>query len=735
MKKKKELKNVRFNILYALVALFVFGVIIYRVYFLTTSKTVDGINLQEFASNRTTRKEVLTSKRGTIFDVKGNALAQNVSSYTLIAYTRESRTTNPNNPQHVVDIDKTAEELSTIINMDKENIASIIRNGFEKNLYQVEFGNKARNLSELKKDEIKKLGLPGIDFIETQQRYYPYGNFLSYTIGYARKKNVIKEDGSETEDIVGEMGIELYKNDELTGENGYTLYQKDRTGYKIAGTKEVVVNAIDGKDVYLTVDSTIQLFVEQAVNDMLVNTKADFIDIMMADAKTGAVLASYSYPSFDPNKRDMTSYLDMNVSSPFEPGSTMKIFSYLAAMETGVYNGQETYKSGIFTAKDGTKIGDWDRNGWGYITYDQGFALSSNTAVMNLTSKYMSADILRNFYKKLGFGQKTGIELPNEANGKISFKYETEVLNAAFGQGILTTPIQNIKALTAISNNGVLLKPYIIDKIVDSDTGEVVYQAEKTELDRVIKQENVNKIRELMRSVINGNSSNSTGYYYFMDGYDFIGKTGTAQVASENGKGYTDETISGLAGMFPGNDPQVIFYMAIKNQSSGYKERKALVQSIVKNVSKYLEIYDESKINTVQLEEIKVDSYTNKNVSDVKTTLNNYGINVVVVGTGEKVVDQYPTKGSKINKIDKVILITNGDLLMPNLTGFSMKDIEVLSKLLNLKVETKGNGYVTAQSIPPGTKIERGYNLVLEFTTYVPPAPEPVVENPNPPPE
>ena len=354
---------------------------------------------------------------------------------------------------------------------------------------------------------------------------------------------------------------------------------------------------------------------------------------------------------------------------------------------------------------------------------------------MNLTSKYMSADILRNFYKKLGFGQKTGIELPNEANGKISFKYETEVLNAAFGQGILTTPIQNIKALTAISNNGVLLKPYIIDKIVDSDTGEIVYQAEKTELDRVIKQENVNKIRELMRSVINGNSSNSTGYYYFMDGYDFIGKTGTAQVASENGKGYTDETISGLAGMFPGNDPQVIFYMAIKNQSSGYKERKALVQSIVKNVSKYLEIYDESKINTVQLEEIKVDSYTNKNVNDVKTTLNNYGINVVVVGTGEKVVDQYPTKGSKINKIDKVILITNGDLLMPNLTGFSMKDIEVLSKLLNLKVETKGNGYVTAQSIPPGTKIERGYNLVLEFTTYVPPAPEPVVENPNPPPE
>ena len=116
------------------------------------------------------------------------------------------------------------------------------------------------------------------------------------------------------------------------------------------------------------------------------------------------------------------------------------------------------------------------------------------------------------------------------------------------------------------------MKPYIIDRIVDPDTGKVIYQAEKTELDRVLKQESVNKIKELMRSVINGNCSNSSGYYYYMDGYDFIGKTGTAQVASENGKGYTDETISGLAGMFPGNDPQVIFYMAIKNQSSGYKE-------------------------------------------------------------------------------------------------------------------------------------------------------------------
>ena len=137
----------------------------------------------------------------------------------------------------------------------------------------------------------------------------------------------------------------------------------------------------------------------------------------------------------------------------------------MGAMETGKYNGEELYKSGIYVARDGTEIGDWKREGWGYITYDQGFARSSNTAVMNLTTKYMNATYLKNYYKKLGFGSKTGIDLPNETAGKLNFRYETEVLNASFGQGILTTPIQNVKALTSIANDGILLKPYIIQKI------------------------------------------------------------------------------------------------------------------------------------------------------------------------------------------------------------------------------------------------------------------------------
>ena len=703
-KQKNELKNIKFSRLYIFIGLFIFGLIIYRIYILSNSDIVEGVNLQKLANNRITRQETLYSKRGTIYDVNGEALAQNVASYTLIAYLSPKRTGSSKTPKHVVDKEHTAEELSKVLDMDKDRILKYL----EKDAYQVELGPKAKNLTELKKDEIVALQLPGIDFIETQQRNYPYGRFASYVVGYARKKEVTNDDGETVEDIVGEMGIESFYDKELTGTNGYTLYQKDRNGYKIPGTKEVVVEAVDGHDIYLTINSSVQLFVEDAIDNLSNKCKTDFISVVLADAKTGAILASGTSPSFDPNVKDIKSYLNLNVSVPFEPGSTMKIFSYMAAMEAGVYNGSEKYKSGIFTAKDGTQIGDWKRQGWGNITYDAGFALSSNTAVMNLISKYMSAETLRNYYKKLGFGSKTGIELPNEASGKLAFKYETEILNAGFGQGITTTPIQNVKALTSISNNGVLLKPYIIDKIVDHDTGEVLYKGEKTELERVASVKTVTKIKELMRSVITGTSATSTGYYYYMDGYDFIGKTGTAQVPKENGRGYSDSlVVRGLAGMFPGDDPQVILYMAIKSESCASKDIATFVQSIVKNSSKYLEIYDETKAETQKLEEYTLESYTNKKVSSVTSVLKSNQVKYVVLGDGDTIVKQYPLEGEKVNKIDRVFLLTNSaNIKMPNIIGYSSKDFYSFINFVKVPYTVDGVGYVTSQSIKENTVLD-----------------------------
>ena len=703
--KRKVTNNIKINAFVILGALLFFIVIIIRISYLSLSTEVDGINLQDFANKRTTKTEVLYAKRGSIYDVNGNVLAQNVSSYTVIAYLSESRTTNPEKPQHVVDKEYTAKKLSEILDMDYDKVLSYLS---KENVYQTEFGNKGRGLTELTKEKIEQLNLPGIDFIETQKRNYPYGRFLSYTLGYAKVSSTENEDGT--------LGIEAKFDKELSGTDGYNYYQKDRNGYKIAGTKELTEKAVDGNDIYLTIDATIQLFVEQAINKAMDKYDADWITLMMADAKTGAILASATYPSFDPNIRDITNYLDYNVSYAFEPGSTMKIYSYMAAMENGVYNGSEKYKSGVYVTSDGTEIGDWNRNGWGNITYDQGFALSSNVGVINLIKKHMNADILKDYYKKLGFGSKTNIELANEVSGKISFKYETEVFNAGFGQGITTTPIQNIKSLTSISNDGILLQPYIIDKIVDQDTGDIIYSGKKTELGRVASIETVTKIKDLMESVVNGNSSTSTGYYYYMDGYDIIAKTGTAQIAKESGKGYySNQIIRGFAGMFPKDEPAVIMYVAAKNPSST-KLMSQIVKEVIKNTSNYLNIYDGTKEEVKSLKQYKLNSYINKNVSEAEKELKNNKMNVVVIGDGNKIIDQYPKANVTIDELDKVFLITNSnDKKMPNLIGYSKSEVLVLEKLLNLNIEYSGDGYVYDQNIKEGTVLKESDTIKLKL--------------------
>ena len=326
--KKKSTNTIKLNAFVILGAILFFIVIIARISYLSLSKNVDEINLQEFAKKRTTKTDVLYAKRGSIYDVNENVLAQNVSSYTVIAYLDPSRTTNPENPKHVVDKEYTAKKLSEILDMDYDKTLAYLS---KENVYQTELGNKAKGISELTKEKIEELKLPGIDFIETQKRNYPYGRFLSYTLGYAKLRTEENENGKPEEKIVGELGIEAKFDKELSGTDGYNYYQKDRNGYKIAGTKELTEPAKDGNNIYLTIDASIQLFVEQAISKALDKYDADWMTIMVANAKTGAILASSTYPTFDPNLRDMTNYLDYNISYAYEPGSTMKMESLMEA--------------------------------------------------------------------------------------------------------------------------------------------------------------------------------------------------------------------------------------------------------------------------------------------------------------------------------------------------------------------------------------------------------------------
>ena len=708
MKRKKKTRNsIKYSKLFIFSSLFLFVVMIGRVIELSTSKTIDGVNLQELASKRTSKTEILKAKRGTIYSSDNEALALNVSSYKLIAYLDPKRTENKDNPQHVIDKEKTAEALAPILSMEKDEVLKYLN---KEGVYQTEFGSHGKGLSELDKKKIEDLNLPGLDFIESYKRYYPKGQFLSYTLGYA------KASSDDEDDISGEMGIEKYYDKILKGKDGYVTYQKDLKGYKIADTKELREDAIEGKDIYLTVDSNIQFFIEQALNKAKEEFGYEWFTMVVADAKTGAILGLASYPSFDPNLRNMTNYLDLTVASAYEPGSTMKTFTYMAAMENGVYNGSETYKSGTYETADGTVIGDWNRNGWGMISYDKGYALSSNVGVINLIKNHMNSAMLRQYFRKLGFGSKTGISLPNEVAGTMNFKYETEIYNAGFGQGITTTPMQNIQALTPLTSDGMLLEPYIVKKIVNPTTNEVVMKGKKNEIERVASTTTVEKMIQLMDDTVNGIGNTGSGYR--IDSHELIGKTGTAQIAAENGRGYLNgknDIISSFAGIYPKSNPQIIIYASVKRPSNGsQKPISNAVKEVVLNTGKYLGT--EKQASTDQVIEYKLPSFINKNLEKVKTTLTNNGMNYQIIGNGTKVVKQYPAFKTTVTNKDKIYLITNdNNYVIPNVVGLSSKEAKSLLEILGVKVKLEGSGYVKSQSISENTPITDGMEIVLSL--------------------
>lgn len=696
-------KNATAKIFTLIFFLFIF-VLILRLGYLCLTGKVDGINLKSFANKRNTKKETLYALRGNIYDVNGDVLAQTINSYTIIAYLDESRSKDSKVPLHVVNKEDTAEKLATVLDMSKEQILERLN----KKAYQVEFGSKGKGLTELQKEAIENLNLSGIDFITTHKRYYPNNNFLSYIIGYT--------SSDENGNMKGLMGIEKQYDEKMTGTNGFVKYQKDLNGYKFPNSNEIRKEKIDGNDVYLTIDSNVQMSLETAINKAQNESSANWIVAVVADAKTGKILGSATSPSFNPNTKDIKNYLNPLVSYTYEPGSVMKTYSYMAALENNPtwdpYN--TNCETGPYEIGDDT-VRDWNKTGWGLIPYSRGYTLSSNTCVANMIKNYLSKQKLMDYYKKLGFGQKTNIDLPNEYTGKVKFKYDVEVVNAGFGQGITTTPIQQIKALTAISNNGVILNPYIVSKTVNSSTKEVTYKAAVKEGEKVASTETINKIKDLMYRVVNSDSSETTGSKYKMDGYDLIGKTGTAQIANPRTGKYYDgkyDYITSFSGMYPKDDPKVILYVAFQ-RSYNSNVLPQTVQTIVRDTAKYLGIFEEAPEINKEVTTYKLGSYKNKTTESVKQSLDALGASYVIFGDGNKVISQYPNKNSKVSTKDKVFIFTNGTITMPDLTNYSVKEADVVLSKLGIKHIINASGYIGYQSVSAGTVINSDTKVTL----------------------
>lgn len=674
MKKRVTIKISKFIIL---VVAFLFVAIICKLSYVVLSDKVDGINLKDKSASISTVKKTLYADRGNIYDINGEELASTVNSYTVIAYLNSNKT-------NVSDKEKTAKELAPILNMTEEKLIELLN----KKLYQVELRPGGYGITEVVKARIEKLELPGIDFIKnSKKRYYNKSTFASYIVGYAK----VLDDGK----ISGELGIEGYYDDILSGTNGYTKYLKyTSSNYKIPNTNEDTKKAKDGSDIYLTIDSSIQLIAEKAVSSMKEKFNTDWAVFTVMDAKTGAIVASATNPNFNPNDTNtIKEYMNPLLSYQYEPGSVMKVFSFASSMEEGKYDGEETFKSGSYTLDDGTVIRDSERKGWGTISFDEGFARSSNVAATTLALR-LGVDKLSEYYNNLGFGKKTGIELSNEAIGDIEMVYQSELATASFGQGVSVTAIQMLQALSAMTNDGTVIKPYIVDKVVDQN-GNITYQGERQVVKKVYSTNTVNKMHEIMKKVIDINK------YWQVNNVSIMGKTGTAQIASPKG-GYltgTYDYIKSFAGIFPADDPKYIVYVAGKKPETNIGSWAKVITTAIEEIASYAKL-TESKSDADPSKIITLDNYISKYLDTTLEELKNKKIDVIILGNGKYIINQYPLKNKTLLSGEKLFLLTNDkEIKMENLKGWSLSEVKTYCNLIGLKLEYNGYGYVINQSI------------------------------------
>jgi penicillin-binding protein 2B len=712
MIKKQQYMNVGAVMLFVIFSL-LFFILLYRYFSIEITGEVGGQPLAAKALQKHSREGILEAARGTIFDRNGEIVAEDTASYSLIAILDKKMTTNPKKPQHVVNPERTAKKLAEYIHMSESKIYEKLT---KKGQFQVEFGKEGRDISFETKKKIEELKLPGITFVRDSKRFYPNGIFASHLVGYADR--VEQTDGSYKS--VGKMGIEKTLNSYLTGYNGKINYESDLWGYLLPDDKPKVTPAQDGKDVYLTIDKKIQTFLEDAMDKVDREYKPKKIIVIVADPKTGNILAMGQRPTFHPKTKEgiEKSWHNEAVETSFEPGSTMKVFTLSAAVQENVFNPNELYKSGTYKVTPTSKaIHDWNYSGWGSIPFLEGVQRSSNVAFARIANEKLGFDRFHDYLTKFGFDRPTGIQLPDEATGKILFHYPIEKATTAFGQGTAITPIQQIQAATAVANNGKMMKPTIIEKIVNHDTGEIEKKFNPEVVSSPISADTAKKVRDILETVVT--SPKGTGSRYKIEGYSVAGKTGTAQIPDPTG-GYltgAKNYIFSFIGMAPKNDPKLIVYVAVQqpevdDYTKGSIPVSEVFDPVMKNSLQYLNIQPSKQEKAIAN---KLPNLSGKSAQTVVKNLSEKGFESVVLGTGTEVKDQLPKADTTILEGEKVLIKTSGTMKIPDMTGWSLRDVMKMAKLADVKLNTSGSGYVMKQNMKPGTPLKKGDFLIIQL--------------------
>ncbi|WP_460059179.1 penicillin-binding transpeptidase domain-containing protein [Pseudolactococcus yaeyamensis] len=726
-----------------ILAIFVFTVFIVRFSWLIVTDSSNGVTLSSRAKSNYSETTTIYAKRGTILDRNGTAIAMDSSDYSIYVILDSTYVSTDGKKLYAA-----SKDFSAIAQLFKEKLGIDEKYTLEqlqrKGASQVEFGTAGKHISFTKKEEIeneaKSKSVAGIGFTSHLARSYPQGNFASNFIGLA---GLIDGD-DDTKGLIGQFGLEASLNDILSGKNGVETLEKDKNGQALQGVAKSVTPAQDGEDVYTTIDSSIQKYLETLMDTTPVkDAVAQNIVATLVKADTGEILATTQRPTFNPvtqtvigpkddkksDKENIGIQKNLLYQVQFEPGSTFKLFTLAAGIENKVFNPNLTYTSKPIQVAD-KPVGDWDAEDFPNgltMTYAQGFSHSSNVAMSNLQLA-MGDKAWDDYLRRFRFGIPTRMGFGGESFGNLPAENIVSQVNSSFGQGISVTEVQMLRGYTAIANSGKMLEPHFISKIANIDAGtERISQPEI--VGKPIEKSTADDILKYMVGV-GTDTTFGTAYnfkenhpYYQVEGKEVSIKTGTAQVAKPTG-GYYDEGetpyLYSSVVMVPSENPDFIFYMTVTLPEHW-------MPSFISDVANPLleRAYElKSTIDATSL------AMSNSNVKESKVSLKNYKgedpgstldqlrqqlLQPVVVGSGSVITEQSIEAGTKLGANVRVLLLTDGDIDMPDIYDWSKEDVETLAKWAGITVTYNGSetGKVTEQSIKMNTSLKKGQKLTV----------------------
>lgn len=512
------------------------SIAIFRFAQISLFKTSNGQDLTAYHETGTKRSSITEARRGSIFDQQGNPIAMDTTSYSLFALLRSDW----GDTNLVKDPDVTAKALAKHLGLDRDMILAQLT---QNNVYQVEFGNAGQHLSSETKKAIEAENLPGLVFVSETTRKYVNDVYASHLIGYATAAAKEEDQPLSAQVLEGKLGLEAAYNVSLSGQDGNQ-----------SSTRQLI-----GKDLHLTLDSRLQNKLEELMTQYQMTYQPEALQAYLVEAKTGKLVAASQRPSFNLNSREgiEAEWKNLMVEEAYEPGSTIKILTMSVAYDRQLYKPGELYQSGSIQVYDQV-VKDYNKVGWGQISFEEGLTRSSNVAMVNLVNRMGDQE----WVKKLGdfgFGKGTDFGLENETTGNFQFDNPVSRIMSGFGQGFSATPIQLLQAYSSIGNQGQMLKVQVVQGL--DSAGE--FQARV--LGKPISKEAANHVLQLMVDTVEKPYGTAVS---FRNPYVKVAaKTGTAQIADPNGSGYltgANDYYHSVVTFFPADNPKYMLYMAMK---------------------------------------------------------------------------------------------------------------------------------------------------------------------------